>query len=124
VSVLRDLRVRLATDLAPLGVPVFAAWPDTIVLPCVYVLPPLGSIYVAAGPCLGEYTVYIDVAILADHAKAPESLESLEDLLELAIKNSMDWAFNGVEPFAPITVTESGAEYLGTVMHLSKPVHL
>ncbi len=64
------------------------------------------------------------MAILADHADPVESLEALEILVELAIANSMDWVFGGVEPPAPITVTESGADYLGTVLHLSKPVHL
>jgi len=124
VSVLRDLRVQLATDLAVLGVPVFASWPTSISLPCVYVMPPLGNIYIAPGPNFREYTVHTDVAILADHADVVESLETLEGLLELAITNSMDWTFGGVEPPAPITVTESGADYLGTVMHLSKPVTL
>jgi hypothetical protein len=124
MSVLRDMRVRLAADLAVLGVPVFASWPEAITLPCLYVMPPLGSIYMSAGPNFREYTVHTDVAILADHAEVVESLETLESLLELAIQNSMDWTFEGVEPPAPITVTESGADYLGTVLHLSKPVHL
>jgi hypothetical protein len=118
------LRVQLTTDLAVLGVPVFASWPDQIALPCVYVMPPLGSVYIAAGPNFREYLVHIDVAILADHADVVESLETLEDLIELAIVNSMDWVLAGVEPPAPITVTESGADYLGTVLHLSKPVTL
>jgi hypothetical protein len=124
VTVLKDLRVKLAADLAVLGVPVFASWPSQISLPCVYVIPPLGNVYIAGGPSFREYMVHIDVAILADHADVEESLETLESLLELAIVNSMDWVFGGVEPPAPITVTESGADYLGTVMHLSKPVTL
>ena len=124
MSVLRDLRVRLADDLGSLGVQVFASWPDEITLPCVYVMPPLGSVYIAGGPNFREYTVHVDVAILTDHAEVVESLETLENLLEAVIVNSMDWTFNGVEPPAPITVTESGAEYLGTVMHLSKPITL
>jgi hypothetical protein len=124
VSVFKDLRVKLAADLGALNVPVFASWPTTIALPCLYVMPPLGSIYISAGPNFREYTVFTDVAIIADHDDAVESLETLENLLELAIVHSMDWAFGGVEPPAPITVTESGAEYLGTVLHLSKTVSL
>lgn len=124
MSQLKNMRDQLAADLAALDVPVFASWPTRITLPCVYVMPPLGSIYLAAGPNFREYTAYADVAILADHADVVESLETLETLLEAAIVNSMDWTFGGVEPPAPITVTESGAEYLGTVLHLSKPIHL
>lgn len=124
MSVLKDTRDQLAADLEILGVPVFSSWPSTIALPCIYVLPPLGSVYIAAGPNFGEYTLHTDVAILADHADVTESLETLETLLEGAIKNSMDWVFGGAEPPAPITVTESGADYLGTVMHLSKPITL
>jgi hypothetical protein len=70
----------------------------------------------------GEYTVLIDVVILADHDDVVESLEVVETLLEQAIINSADWTFLSVEPPAPITVTDSGADYLGTVLHLSKPV--
>lgn len=124
MSVFGDLRQRLAEDLAELGISVFASWPSQITLPCVYVMPPLGSVYIAGGPNFREFTVHVDVAILTDHADVVESLETLETLLELAIVNSMDWMFGGIEPPAPITVTESGAEYLGTVMHLSKHVTL
>lgn len=128
MSVFRDLRVQLAADLTDgltgLGATAFASWPDSITLPCLYVIPPLGNVYIAAGPNFREYTVHADVVLLADHADVVESLETLETLLEAAITHSMDWTFGGVEPPAPITVTESGADYLGTVLHLSKPVHL
>lgn len=124
MSALKDMRLKLAQDLSVLGVPVFASWPTSITLPCVYVMPPLGSVYIAQGPNFREYTVYADVAIIADHADVVESLEVIETILEAAIENSMDWTFGGVEPPAPITVTESGADYLGVVLHLSKPLHL
>jgi hypothetical protein len=124
VSVLKDLRVQLAAELAAVGVPAFASWPDSITLPCAYVMPPLGSAYITAGPNFREYTVLVDVAILVEHADAVASLDILEDLIEAAIVNSMDWTFRGVETPAPITVTESGADYLGSVLHLSKPVNL
>lgn len=124
MSQLKEMRDKLATDLEALGVPVFGSWPTSINLPCVYVMPPLGSVYITAGPNFREYTVNIDVAILADHDDVEASLETLETLLEAAIVNSMDWAFGGAEPPAPITVTESGAEYLGTVLHLSKYINL
>jgi hypothetical protein len=124
VSALKDLRDQLVTDLSVIDAAVFASWPTSISLPCLYVMPPLGNVYMTAGPCFGEYTVLIDVVILADHAEVTESLEVLETLLETAIVNSADWTFVGVEPPAPIAVTESGAEYLGTVLHLSKPIHL
>jgi len=118
------MRDELAADLAVLGVPIFSSWPTSINLPCVYVMPPLGSVFVSAGPNFREYTAHVDVAILADHEDVEAALETIETLLEAAIVNSMDWVLGGVEPPAPITVTDSGAEYLGTVMHLSKPFHL
>jgi len=124
VSVLKDLRDQLAADLEVVGVPVFASWPTRITLPCIYVMPPLGSVYIAPGSGFREFLVYTDVAILADHDDVVASLEVVESLLEAVIVNSMDWGFNGVEPPAPITVTESGAEYLGTVLHLSKTITL
>jgi hypothetical protein len=124
MSALKALRDQLAADLAPLGVAVYASWPKSITLPCAYVMPPLNNNYIVGGPNFGEYTVSIDVVILADHADVTESLEILETLLEAALVNSADWTLTGVEPPSPITVTESGADYLGAVVHLSKPVRL
>lgn len=124
MSAFKDMRDELAADLEVLEVSVFSSWPQRITLPCVYVMPPLGSVYISAGPSFGEYTVHADVAVLVDHDDVNEALETLETLLEGVIKNSMDWAFGGVEPPAPITVTESGADYLGAVLHLSKPIRL
>jgi hypothetical protein len=125
VSKQKELRDQLAAELRDaLDVTVFSSWPTDIVLPCIYVMPPLGDAYIQAGPNFQEFTLATDVAILVDHADVVESLEALETLIEGALVNSMDWALTSVEPPAPITVTEGGAEYLGTVLHLSKPFHL
>lgn len=121
---LQSLRETLAADLAPLGVPVSASWPNAIVAPCAFVIPPLGDNYVVGGQTFGEYRMNVDLVLLVDHSTASEGLAALEALTELALANTVDWALAGVEPPAPITVTESGAEYLGTVMHLSKPFRL
>jgi hypothetical protein len=120
VSQLKNMRDTLAADLTVIGVPVFSSWPTSINLPCMYVMPPLGSVYLSAGPNFHEYTAYVDVAILVDHDDVETALETLETLLEAAITNSMDWGLGNVEPPAPIAVTEGGAEYLGIVMHLNK----
>jgi hypothetical protein len=125
VSVYKDMRDKLKADLEIIdGVQVFSSWPKQIVPPCIYVMPPLGDIYMTAGDTFRQYVVHTDVAILTDHADVDESLELLESLIEAVIRNSMDYSFGGVEPPSPMTVTEGGADYLGAVVHLSKPVIL
>jgi hypothetical protein len=125
VSVLKALREALVSDLAALNVPVYATWPTQIDPPCLYVLPPLSAAYLTAGPNFGgEFTASLDVAIIAAHEPAGAALETVEELLELTLINTADWLLDAVEPPAPITVTDSGAEYLGALVHLSKSVRL
>lgn len=126
MPVLKELREALAAELADAidDATVSAAWPTSITPPCIYVIPPLGSVYVTAGPNFGEYIAHLDVAILAAHEPVESALAVVEELLELTLVNSVDWDLDGAEPPAPITVAEGGAEYLGTVVHLSKPVRL
>lgn len=124
MPVLKPLREALVNDLSALGVPVYATWPTQINLPCVYVLPPLSAAYVTAGTNFGEFTAYLDVAIIADHEPVGAALETVEELVELTLVHTADWMLDAVEPPAPITVTDSGAEYLGALVHLSKFVRL
>ncbi len=125
MSVIRTLRDALAADLEPLGVPVHAAWPTELDVPCAFITPPLSDAYVTGGARFGEYVMSVDLVLIVDHNENPDAaLASLEDLIEIALANTVDWALNGVESPAPINVVDSGAEYLGTVIHLSKPTRL
>lgn len=125
MPVLKALREALVADLSALGVPVYATWPTQINPPCVYVLPPISAAYITAGPNFGgEFIAHLDVAILAAHEPAGAALETVEELLELALIHTADWLLDAAEPPAPITVTDSGAEYLGALVHLSQPVRL
>lgn len=120
---LTAMRTQVATDLAPLDATIYDAWPDEPQLPCVYVSPPLDA-YVRAGQTFGDYVLSIDLVILVDHGEPDASLALLETLIEDAIANTMDWALTGVDPPSPLTMTESGAEYLGTLVHISKAFRL
>lgn len=125
MGALKVQRDTLVADLAPLGIPVHAAWPDAVVVPCAFITPPLGGGYIVAGPQFaGTYTVSVDVVILVGHADAADAFAALEDLIELTLVNTIDWTLTGVDPPSPVTVTENGAEYLGTVVHLSKPTRI
>lgn len=125
MPVLKALRETLMSDLSALGVPVYATWPTQIDPPCVYVLPPISGAYVTAGPEFGSvFTAHLDVAILAAHEPAGIALETVEELLELTLIHTADWMLDAAEPPAPITVTDSGAEYLGALVHLSQSVRL
>ncbi len=124
MSVFSDLRATLVADLAPLGVPVAAAWPDTLDPPCAFVAPPLADTYVLPGPNFTEFTVAIDLIILVGHDDADASLAALDELIQLALVNTADWTLLGVDAPSPATVAEGGAEYLATAIHLSKPVRL
>lgn len=120
-----DLRAALASDLADgMGVPVFPAWPDTVQPPCAFLVPPIASSYIIGGPQLQTYTLAVDVVILVPHGPADTGIGDLETLVESALKYSEDWSLSGVDAPSPVTVTEGGAEYLGTVLHLSKPTVL
>jgi hypothetical protein len=124
VGAFSDLRDTLAADLAALDVPVHPAWPDTLVVPCVFLTPPLGGEYVTAGPTFGGYTMAVDVVILVGHAQAGTAFAALEHLIETVLINTVDWSLDGVDSPSPISVTDGGAEYLGTVIHLSKTTRL
>jgi len=125
VGALKTMREALAADLTVLGVPAAAAWPIEIAAPCVFVTPALAGEYVTPGPNFGgEYTVFVDVVIMVEHAAIEIALVALEDLLELALVHTADWALRAVDPPAPTTITDNGAQYLATVLHLSKSVRI
>lgn len=120
-----DLRETLADDLAVVGVPVYPEWPDVVVAPCVFLVPPFAGSYVTGGRTFGEaYVLSIDVVILVAHGPVDAGYAQLETLIEAVLANSVDWSLGGVDAPSPVTVTENGAEYLGTVVHLSKPTRL
>lgn len=126
MSVISDLRAALAAEMADaLDVPVDASWPDTISPPCGFVAPPLADNYVERGPNFGEHTIALDLVLLVDHDDPATGLAALEALLTLAlIHTEADWVMSGVDSPQPTAVAEGGAEYLGCVVHLSKPVRL
>lgn len=117
---IKALRDALASDLSPLGVTIHPAWPIDFEPPCAFVTAPLTASYVEAGPTFGTYTVNVDVVLLVPHSTADAGLDAIEALVESTLLNTVDWRCLGVDTPAPITVVETGAEYLGTVVHLSK----
>ncbi|GAA3193967.1 hypothetical protein ACFO1B_03830 [Dactylosporangium siamense] len=119
---IKTLRDQLAKDLDVLGVPVANGWPDRITPPVLLVVPPASAVHVTAGPNFTEYTVALDVVVLAGKASPALALNALEELVEGVLSNTVDWSLSGVD--SPSLVTISGTEYLGTVVHLSKPTRL
>lgn len=124
MSAFSDLRAALVADLP--GLNISAAWPRTINPPCGYIAPPLSSTWVTRGPNFAEHTVALDLTLFVEHDDPEVSLLALEDMVQYALFNLADWTLTGVEPPGPMTVSgdDSGPEYLGSVIHLSKPVVL
>lgn len=117
-----DLRAALVADLPDLHVQ--PAWPMVLTPPCAFITPPLAETYVSRGPTFGEHTVALDLLLLVAHDDADLALAALETMVEYALINTADWTLTGVDAPAPTSVTENGAEYLASVIHLSKPVVL
>lgn len=124
MTMFSDLRAALVADLAVLGVPIAPSWPEVLSPPCGFITPPLAAEYVAQGPMFGEYTISIDLVLMVEHADANEALIALEVLVEDALRNTADWTLTGVDAPAPTTVIENGADYLASVIHMSKPVRM
>jgi hypothetical protein len=127
VTAFADLRAVLVADLAAVFPPTVAlhpSWPDRVDPPCAFVTPPSTADWVVRGPTFAEHTVALDLVVLVDHAAAGPALEALEELVALALRNTADWALSSVDPPAPLAVSESGAEYLAAVIHLSKPTSI
>lgn len=124
MGALRDTRDQLVADLAPLGVPVHVSWPDAVVVPCAWLIPPTGGSYVNGGQGAGWYIVNQDIVLLVAHGDPDASLDALENMVETVIVNTVDWALQGVDPPAPTTVSEIGGEYLGAVVHLAKQIRI
>jgi hypothetical protein len=125
VGAFKTLRDVLVADLAPLGVPVYSSWPSAVVAPCAFLTPPLSGPYVTGGREFGgSYVMAVDVILLVGHSPAAAGYEVLESLVELLLANTVDWTLISVDAPSAMTVTVSGAEYLGTIAHLSKPTRL
>lgn len=125
MSVFSDLRAQLVADLEPIdGATVHPSWPDVVVPPFMFVTPPLSDDWARRGENFGEHTIGLDLVVLVDHGDAATELATLESLVEQALKKIDDWDLLGVEPPTPTTVSDGGAEYLATVIRVSKPVEL
>jgi hypothetical protein len=122
VSVFSDLRAELVDDLPELDVS--PAWPATLNPPCGFITPPLTEDYVRQGPMFGEHTVALDLVLLVAHDDAEAALTALELMVEYALSQTANWTLAGVDAPAPTTVSEHGADYLASVIHLSKPVRM
>lgn len=131
MSKFEDIRDQLQTDLTVIGVPVHAAWPPVVTPPCIFIVPPVVDQYIAPArkPDLtfagGRFVYAVDAIIFVQHGDPDASLATLDDLIEqVLINTSADWFVSGVEPPSATKITEQGAEYLATAVHLSKPVAL
>lgn len=124
MSAIKDLRDTLVADLAPLGVSVHADWPIRAEPPCVFLAPPLGGNYVTGGREFATYILSIDAVVLVARRPPDEGREDLETLVEALLRNTVDWALIGVESPSTVNMAESSTEFLGTVVHLSKPFTL
>lgn len=124
MTMFSDLRNALVADLAVLGVPISASWPDVLSPPCGFITPPLTAEYVRQGPMFGEYTISMDLVLMVEHSDAAAALLALEDLVENALRNTADWTLTSVDAPGPTTAIEGGADYLASVIHLSKPARL
>jgi len=122
MSVFSDLRDALVDDLPELNVS--PSWPDTLTPPCAFITPPLSDEYVKQGPMFGEHTIALDLVLLVAHNDAATALGALETMVEYALSQTADWTLTSVDAPAPTTVSENGAEYLASVIHLSKPVRI
>lgn len=122
MSAFSDLRVRLVADLPELNVS--PAWPETLLPPCGFVIPPVAGEYVVPGPMFGEHTISLDLVLLVAHGDVNTSLMELESMIEYALINTADWTVTGVDGPAPTSVSEQGADYLASVVHLSQPVRI
>lgn len=122
MSVFSDLRDALVDDLPEIAIS--PSWPDTLNPPCGFITPPLTDEYVRQGPMFGEHTIALDLVLLVAHDDAAASLAALELMVEYALSQTADWTLTGVDAPAPTTVSENGAEYLASVIHLSKPVRI
>jgi hypothetical protein len=122
MSAFSDLRQSLIDDLPDLAVS--PAWPEVLSPPCAFIAPPLAETYVQRGPNFGQFTIALDLYLLTPHADPADSLTQLEAMLSYALVNTADWTLVAVDAPAPTVVTESGAEYLATIVHLSKPVRI
>lgn len=124
MTMFSDLRNALVADLAVLGVPIAPSWPDVLSPPCGFITPPLSDEYVRQGPMFGEYTISMDLVLMVEHSDAAQALTALESLVEDALRNTADWTLTGVDAPAPTTAIEGGADYLASVIHLSKPTRM
>jgi len=120
---LKDARDQLIADLSVLNVPVMDSWKLAAEPPCVLLSP--ATPYVEAGQTIGDYIINLDLAVLVRNSSVPDiARTALEELLEQLLINSADWALAGVDAPELSALPDSTVEFLGTVVHLGKSVHL
>lgn len=127
MSALAAMRAQLAADLAglaPLGVTVSDQWPQAMTPPVAFVTPALTAAWIEPGPNFSEYLIGLDVVLLVDHGASGPALFELETLVEAALGLLSEWGVTEVEPPAPTSVADNGAEYLAAVIHLTQPTQL
>lgn len=122
MSAFSDLRAALVADLPELSIA--ASWPDTLNPPGGFITPPIAAEYATRGPNFGEHTIALDLVLFVGHGDAALALAELEEMVQYALIHLADWTLTGVDPPAPTRVSEVGADYLASVIHISKPIQL
>ena len=121
---LKETREKLVADLEVTGVAVMDVWRITGEPPCILLVPPPGRSYVEGGKTFGEFLINVDVVVLVRARPPNEGRDELEELLEDVLRNTADWALDGVDSPAAASIPDSTVEFRGAVVHLSKPLFL
>lgn len=116
-----EMRAKLLTDLQNAGISVYEdRWSDRTGPPAVMVRHPLSTSYIAGGQLVGEFELNLDLLLVV--RAGDEASSELDDLIELVLINSADWAFRGVDTIALFNI--HGVDYPGTVVHIAKAQRL
>jgi hypothetical protein len=113
---IQALREALRADLEGAQVKVYIGWAERVSVPCVVVVPPVTA-YITGGQFVGSYTLALDLYLLV-RSGVGNSLSTLESLIETVLIHTVDWGLSGVD--GPGTLSISGADYFGTIVHLTK----
>jgi hypothetical protein len=111
------------TDLAT-AISALPSWPSPVNPPCVFVIPATNGYVDSQGITFGgEWRAHFDVVVIGPPSSdTAVSLAWVEDTVSSILEASGDYALTGVDQ--PGLVHVNGAELLGTVVHLSRFVHL
>lgn len=113
-----DMRQKAVADLS-VATSVYDRWPDNFQPPGVMVLTPRSGNYITRGQLVGEYEINLDVLVVVKRgATSQAELTTLDELVEVVLYNTSDWAFRGVD--SPALVNINGAQYPATIIHICK----